>query len=193
MLCHAQARLFPKASECVLTQRLQSAAGITLLSGKNQDYPSHGTAVLGQMFMTDNTIGGIGIVPGAKGYAVSQHRDEGYNTAAAILDAADHLEFGDIMLLEAQEFDPVSGDYYWPVEVADANFEAIEAAAAKGIIVVQAGCNGWNDLDTYVNPSGKRIFDRSSPDFRDSNSIMVRHNPRRPTARVRAQHSTVSS
>jgi hypothetical protein len=155
------------------------AAGITLLpGGDNEIYFSHGTAVLGQMFMTDNTVGGVGIVPAAKGYAVSQHRTVGgYNTAEAILDAADNKEYGDIMLLEAQEYNPVSGEYYWPVEVADANYEAIEAAAAKGIIVVQAGCNGRNDLDAYLDPSGKRVFNRSSPDFRDSGSIMVRHSP----------------
>jgi serine protease len=165
------------------------AAGITLLpGGRNQAYYSHGTAVLGQMFMTDNTIGGIGIVPGARGYAVSQHRNVGgYNTAEAILDAADNMGFGDIMLLEAQEYNPVNGEYYWPVEVADANFEAIEAATARGIIVVQAGCNGANDLDAYVDPHGKRVFDRSSPDFRDSGSIMVSHKPDHPptTTQVR--------
>jgi hypothetical protein len=154
------------------------AAGITLLpGGVNKVYFSHGTGVLGQMFMTDNTVGGVGIVPAAKGYAVSQHRTVGgYNTAEAILDAADNMEFGDIMLLEAQEYNPVSGQYFWPVEVADANYDAIKIAVGRGIIVVQAGCNGANDLDAYINPSGKRVFDRSSPDFRDSGSIMVRQN-----------------
>jgi hypothetical protein len=154
------------------------AAGITLLpGGVNKVYFSHGTGVLGQMFMTDNTVGGVGIVPAAKGYAVSQHRTVGgYNTAEAILDAADNMEFGDIMLLEAQEYNPVSGQYFWPVEVADANYDAIKIAVGRGIIVVQAGCNGANDLDAYINPSGKRVFDRSSPDFRDSGSIMVREN-----------------
>jgi hypothetical protein len=127
------------------------------------------------MVMTDNQLGGVGIVPAAKVRVVSQHRDDGsYNTAAAILDAAAHMSFGDIMLLEAQEYDPVSGVYYWPVEIADANYEAIRVATALGITVIQAGCNGAYDLDAYTNLAGKYIFDRSKPaDYRDSGSVMV--------------------
>jgi hypothetical protein len=60
--------------------------------------------VLGEMFMVDNQLGGVGIITGAKGFAVSQFREDySYNTAEAILDAASRLSFGDIMLLEAQE------------------------------------------------------------------------------------------
>ena len=126
------------------------------------------------MLMSDNTIGGVGIVPAAKARVVSQHRADGsYNTADAILDAAAHMSFGDIMLLELQETDPVGGLYYWPGEIADATYEAIRVATALGIIVVQAGCNGGYDLDAYKNLAGKKIFDRSSPDFRDSGAIMV--------------------
>lgn len=83
------------------------------------------------------------------------------------------MAYGDVLLLEAQEFDPVSGAYYWPVEVSDANYEAIRMATALGITVVEAGCNGAYDLDAYVNAAGKAIFNRSSPDFRDSGAIMV--------------------
>ncbi|KAH6649474.1 peptidase S8/S53 domain-containing protein [Chaetomium tenue] len=151
-----------------------AAAGITLISGRNQAWFAHGTSVLGEMFMVDNQIGGVGIIPAAKGRVVSQHREDWtYNTADAILDAAAHLSFGDIILIEAQEYDPVSGVYYWPVEIVDVNFDAIQLATAMGITVVQAGCNGGYDLDQYTSLAGKRIFDRSSPDFRDSGAIMV--------------------
>lgn len=147
---------------------------MNLISGRNQAYFSHGTSVLGEMLMVDNTIGGIGIIPNAKVRAVSQHREDlNYNTADAILDAAAHLSLGDIILIEAQEYDPVNGAYYWPVEIADANFDAIQVATALGITVVQAGCNGGYDLDVYVNLAGKHIFDRSSSDFRDSGAILV--------------------
>ncbi|GAB1316934.1 Peptidase S8/S53 domain-containing protein [Madurella fahalii] len=150
------------------------AANITLISGRSAYWFAHGTSVLGEMLMVDNQLGGVGIVPAAKGKVVSQYRDDwSYNTPAAILDAAAHLSFGDILLLEAQEYDPVSGAYYWPVEVADANYEAIQIATALGIVVVEAGCNGAYDLDAYVNLSGKRIFDRSSADYRESGAIMV--------------------
>jgi serine protease len=151
-----------------------SAAGITLISGVNKAYFSHGTAVLGEVLMVDNTIGGVGIAPAASGRVISQHRSAvSYNTPDAILDALANMVYGDMLLLEAQEFDPVGGQYFWPVEIADANYDAIRLASALGIVVVEAGCNGGYNLNTYVNAGGKRIFDRTSADFRDSGAIMV--------------------
>ncbi|KAK4171878.1 peptidase S8/S53 domain-containing protein [Triangularia setosa] len=151
------------------------AANITLISGRNKDYPDHGTAVLGQMLMIDNQIGGVGIIPKAKGRVISQSRPDGsYNTAATILDACNNMAIGEILLLEAQEFDPVGGQYYWPVSVADANHDAIRVCTGKGIVVVEAACNGGNDLDAYKNLAGKRIFNRAFPnEYRESGAIMV--------------------
>ncbi len=63
--------------------------------------------------------------------------------------------------------------YSWPGEIADSTYEAIRVATALGVTVVQAGCNGGYDLDAYKNLAGKKIFDRSSPDFRESGAIMV--------------------
>src|SRR5205085_4798888 len=120
------------------------------------------------------TVGGVGIAPSCHGRVVSQQRSAAsYNTPDAILDAAAKMAFGDVLLLEAQEYDPVGGLYYWPVEIADATYDAIRLATALGIVVVEAGCNGAYDLDAYTNLSGKEIFDRSSSDFRDSGAIMV--------------------
>jgi hypothetical protein len=151
-----------------------SGAGITLISGINNAYFFHGTSVLGEVLMVDNTVGGVGIAPSASGRVISQQRTSAsYNTADAILDALAHMTFGDVLLLEAQEYDPVGGLYYWPVEIVDGNYDAIRLATALGIVVVEAGCNGGYDLDAYTNLSGKKIFDRSSADFRDSGAIMV--------------------
>ncbi|HSY50612.1 MAG TPA: S8 family peptidase [Thermoanaerobaculia bacterium] len=150
-----------------------AAAGITIISGVSTAYPDHGTSVLGEVLMVDNTQGGVGIAPSARGRVVSQWRTAGYNTPDAILDAAAHMSFGDVLLLEAQEHDPVGGLYYWPVEIVDATYEAIRLTTALGIVVVEAGCNGGYDLDAYMNISGKKIFDRSSPDFRESGAIMI--------------------
>jgi serine protease len=151
-----------------------SAAGITIISGINNAYFFHGTSVLGEVLMVDNTLGGVGIAPFASGRVISQQRTAAsYNTADAILDAAAHMAFGDVLLLEAQEFDPVGGAYLWPVEIVDGNYDAIRLTTALGIVVVEAGCNGGYDLDLYTNLSGKKIFDRSSADFRDSGAIMV--------------------
>lgn len=149
------------------------AAGVTLISGTNTAYYSHGTSVLGEVLMVDNMLGGVGIAPAATGRVISQHRPSGYNTADAIVDAVANMAFGDVLLLEAQETDPVGGQYYWPVEIADANYDAIRLGSALGIVIVEAGCNGGYDLDAYTNLGGDRIFDRTSADFRDSGAIMV--------------------
>jgi serine protease len=151
-----------------------SAAGITIISGINHGFFFHGTSVLGEVLMVDNTLGGVGIAPSASGRVISQWRTAAsYNTADAILDAVAHMAFGDVLLLEAQEYDPVGGAYFWPVEIVDGNYDAIRLATALGIVVVEAGCNGSYDLDPYTNLTGKKIFDRTSADFRDSGAIMV--------------------
>ena len=67
--------------------------------------------------MSDNALGGVGIAPSSSGRVISQWRTAAsYNTADAIVSAAAGMSFGDILLLEAQEYDPVGGQYYWPVK-----------------------------------------------------------------------------
>ena len=149
------------------------AAGITIISGINNDYTGHGTAVLGEVVMVDNTIGGVGIAPFTSARVVSQWRDAStYNTAEAILSAAAVMQSGDVLLLEAQTISSTMSGYL-PVEVEQATFDAIQYATSNGIIVVEAGGNGSNDLDTYKDSNGKFILNRNSNDFRDSGAIMV--------------------
>jgi subtilisin family serine protease len=150
-----------------------SAAGITVISGVNQDFPGHGTAVLGEVVAVDNTIGGVGIAPQASARVVSQWRtSSNYNTAEAILSAANSMSAGDVMLLEAQTSHPNATGYV-PVEVEQAVFDAISAATSAGIIVVEAGANGSVDLDTFKDSNNKLILNRNSADFRDSGAIIV--------------------
>jgi hypothetical protein len=149
-----------------------AGANIVLLSGVNQAYPGHGTAVLGEVLAVDNTRGDIGIAPRASGRVVSQYRTSTtYDTAAAILSAAGSMSAGDIMLLEAQT--TVAGSTYLPVEVETAVFDAIRHAVGLGIVVIEAGGNGSNDLDAWRDAGGKARLDRNSPDFRDSGAIVV--------------------
>ncbi|KAL2144061.1 hypothetical protein VTI28DRAFT_9672 [Corynascus sepedonium] len=157
---------------------------ITLLYGQNvQDryggnWP-HGTAVLGELFMTDNTIGGVGIAPAAEAHVVGITRTVGgvpvENEPEAILDAANYLAPGDVMLLEMQTGD-ANGDL-WPVEILDAQFDAISLATALGIIVIEPAANGGMDMDQPVLRPGDTtavaILNRSSPEFRDSGAVVV--------------------
>jgi len=149
-----------------------AGANIVLLSGVNQAYPGHGTAVLGEVLAVDNTLGDIGIAPRAGGRVVSQYRTSTtYDTAAAILSAADSMSAGDVMLLEAQT--TVAGSTFLPVEVETATFDAIRHAVDLGIVVIEAGGNGSNDLDAWRDADGKARLNRNSPDFRDSGALLV--------------------
>lgn len=149
------------------------AKGITLISGENLYYHYHGTAVLGEVTAVDNAIGCIGITPHlASVRVVSEWRDETtYDTADAILSALDVLNFGDVLLLEAQTdyntYDKV------PVEVHAAIFSAIRLGTALGVIIVEAAGNGANDLDEFSHAIYGQMLNRASDDFRDSGAIMV--------------------
>jgi hypothetical protein len=149
------------------------AAGIGLISGTNQAWFGHGTAVLGEVVATDNTLGNIGATPAATARVVSQWRTAvNYNTTEAILDGVANMQFGDVLLLEAQTTVPGAAGYM-PVEAEDAVFDAIRLGTAVGVAIVEAAGNGSNDLDAYSHPVHGQILNRTSPDFRDSGAIMV--------------------
>lgn len=133
----------------------------------------HGTAVLGVVSAIDNTIGNIGLANKAKPMISSTVRSAGgYNVAEAILVAADALQAGDVILLEVQtSYSTVIG--YVPVEVYEAEFDAIRYAVNKGITVVEAAGNGSVNLNYFQDTAGKYVLNRDSPGFKDSGAIMV--------------------
>ena len=148
-------------------------AHITLISGVNTDFFGHGTAVLGQVVAVDNATGNIGIAPGCRARVVSQWRvGRGYLNPEAIVSATDAMAAGDVLLLEAQTA-PQGSTRYRPVEVEPAVFDAILRAARRGITVVEAAGNGYQDLDFFETQSGRRPLNRSVADFKDSGAIMV--------------------
>lgn len=148
---------------------------IELISGRNTEaHVGHGTSVLGIVSAEDNQIGNIGIAPKATIKVVSQIRDDGSNNKAdAILSAVNYLNAGDVLLLEAQSSYEGYRDKYLPVEVQPDVFDAIRTGTDKGIVIIEAGANGWNDLDEFKNKDGKQVLNRNSKDFKDSGAIMV--------------------
>jgi N-acetylmuramoyl-L-alanine amidase len=153
------------------------AAHITIISGVNQAYPGHGTAVLGEVVATDNQLGIVGIAPAARARVVSEWRTATqHNRADAIWSALVHMNAGDVLLLEAQTT-VASGSGAWssylPIEVEFANWLAIRVATLVGIVVVEAGGNGSNDLDAWRHPSDGYILRRGHAQYRESGAIMV--------------------
>jgi hypothetical protein len=156
-----------------------AAHGITQINGTLLDSSrSHGTAVFGEICAVDNTIGCVGIAPHLSAAMASSFH--GSTQANAILAAINALSFGDVLLLEAQNWVPELDSMLGPIELTDDVFDMIRLATALGIIVVEAGGNGTNngsapafDLDAYVNSSGNAIFNPLAATFRDSGAIIV--------------------
>ncbi|MGH3520985.1 MAG: S8 family serine peptidase, partial [Haloechinothrix sp.] len=114
---------------------------------------NHGTAVVGEISGDVNTYGITGIAPDAW-IAASSFNDQ--SSAQAIRAAADRLRAGDIILLEIHRAGPNTptprrGQFgfiaieWWPDD-----FAAIQYAVRKGIIVVEAAGNGFQNLDDPV-------------------------------------------
>jgi hypothetical protein len=139
------------------------------------DEGSHGTAVLGELVAKDNGYGVTGIVPAATALVAPANTVEhGYNLARAINLAAGALDPGDVILLEQQTCvcgqtcdDPIQQTGLGPVEWVQPVYDAITAATALGVIVVEAAGNGNVDLDS-AGCGG--LFDRQ---VRDSGAIVV--------------------
>ncbi|HEY5602311.1 MAG TPA: S8 family peptidase [Gammaproteobacteria bacterium] len=147
----------------------------SLVYGDNRDgvgvyQGNHGAAVLGEVAADDNTLGVVGIAPSLASVRMVSHYDSATNTtghvADGILAVLPSMTVGDVLLLEIQR-------NFLPTETEDADFDAIRLAVAHGMLVVEASGNGNADLDAYTDVFGDTIFNRASPDFRDSGAIMI--------------------
>jgi len=149
---------------------------------------NHGTAVLGVFNSDRNGFGVTGIAPEASVRMISVFGDH-MDSASAIHLAADLLTPGDIILVELHQpgprfkFEASSGEQgfigieWWPDD-----FAAIQYATSRGIVVVEAGGNGGENLDDPIYdknpdppygpfpPSWQNPFRRGAA---DSGSILV--------------------
>ncbi|MCB1183323.1 S8 family serine peptidase, partial [bacterium] len=129
----------------------------------------HGTAVLGVIRGHPNGVGVTGIAPACQVGNSSMGGET--TTAEAILAAADVLSPGDVIVIELHGAGPNATGFgqegFVPMEFWQDNFDAIREATLRGLIVVEAAGNGWENLD---DPVYLGLFD---PDLRHSGAIMV--------------------
>lgn len=142
--------------------------GGTLVS--TLEWRHHGTAVIGILGSEANDYGVTGIVPDADLAMVSVG---GISMAEAVLIAADSLQPGDIILIELQaagpryDFAPRPDQLgYICMEYWQANFDAMQLAWAKGMIVCEAAGNGAENLDDLIY---ENRFDTA---YRNSHAIL---------------------
>ena len=130
---------------------VQNQGGV--VAGTSSTNTDHGTAVLGEISGDRNTLGITGIAPDA---IVSASSFNDQSTATAIVNAADRLSAGDILLLEIHRGgpntpDPPQGQLgYIAIEWWPDDFAAIRYAVNKGIVVVEAAGNGFQNLDDPI-------------------------------------------
>ncbi|KAH6667508.1 peptidase S8/S53 domain-containing protein [Halenospora varia] len=136
---------------------------------------NHGTAVLGEISGDNNPFGITGITPDVVISASSFSNSESDFQSAAIRKATEKLTAGDVTLLERHNPGPNSTQGgqqgYIPIEWWYDTFVAIREATAKGIVVVEAAGNGWENLDdpVYDKPltgfpaAWKNPFNMSNP------------------------------
>ena len=118
--------------------------------------PDHGTAVLGEMGGLNNGNGVRGSAYGASFYFASPYTGEfsGYNAGGAIMNALTALSTGDVIIIEQQISGPNGGSLYVPIEWYEPYYDAIVAAVAQGVTVVEAGANGYQNLDDPIYSTG---------------------------------------
>jgi Subtilase family len=113
---------------------------------------NHGTAVFGEFGGDHNGIGVNGIAPDANVAGASIFGGTG--SAGAIMQAADHLGAGDIILIELHRPGPRHNFAsrqdqlgYIAIEWWPDDFAAIRYAIGRGVVVVEAAGNGAENLD----------------------------------------------
>jgi hypothetical protein len=138
----------------------------------------HGTAVAGTIIAPDNGYGVTGI---AKGNTLAVYSTEtiedGFRGAEAVATAFADAGPGEIVLLEMQGEEPITGRY-GPVELDQTYWMLTRVAADAGVVVVAAAGNGELDLDSVEvgywrdwGDSGAIIVGAGQPGSREPESF----------------------
>lgn len=129
-------------------------------------YRDHGTAVVGEVVGMDNGYGVTGFASDAEWGTVGILIGEWPDVPHRFMEAAEALDPGDIWLIELQMFP--AGRGATPMEWLQVNYDVIWTSSwAMGVVCVEAGANGSQDLDAG---HWDGVFDRN---VRDSGAIMV--------------------
>lgn len=163
---------------------VQNQGGVVSGTQSTQSvWRNHGTAVVGEFGGDSNNFGITGISPASNVRGISIFGGNG--TAGAIRQAADMLSPGDIILIELHRPGPrfnfqsrLDQRGYIAIEWWPDDFDAIRYATNKGVLVVEPGGNGAENLDDAVyntRPSNFPVgwtnpFNRAN---RDSGAIVV--------------------
>jgi hypothetical protein len=123
-------------------------AGTRINVGTPQDPFSdnnHGTAVLGEISGTSNSVGVTGAAPAAALGLVNAYSAEGgWDVGSAVYVAANAAAKGDVILVEQQMWGP--SNEFLPVEWLPDVYESVRYAIGRGVIVVEAAANGGVNL-----------------------------------------------
>lgn len=135
------------------------------------DSVDHGTAVLGIVLGSDNSLGSVGVASRCQGFVVpARHPDGETNIPDALMQAGFAVGSGGVVLIElAQPFTTVN-DPAIPIEFNFAVQRVMRLLAVFGVTVIEpAGNNGIN-LDAFPFLAH---LQRGSPQFFDSFAVMV--------------------
>jgi hypothetical protein len=114
----------------------------------------HGTAVIGVLGAKNNGWGTTGVAEGADLAFTSVYDESGFNLPAAILRCVAATVPGDVILLEQQTNGPSGGSHYVPIEWYKPYYDAVVFAVGSGRVVVEAGGNGGENLDSLLYQTG---------------------------------------
>lgn len=138
-------------------------------------YIDHGTAVLGEIIGGNNGYGVTGFASDTNWGVEAITVGEWPNVPHRFQDAIDNLSAGDVWLIELQMYP--TGASATPMEYVQVNYDVIWTGCwSLGVVCIEAGANGSQDLDSAFWGG---IFDRN---VRDSGAIMVGAGT--PTGRV---------